>query len=468
MSEGNGKRTLVIGAGPCGLVALKTLRGVGVDALSYELSSVIGGQWVLNNPSGQSSAYESLQTNTTRVMSRFSDYDFSDIEPEYSSDAESKFLSRSAIVRWLNGYVEKFDLAPHIRLNTKVESMRPLGNGTSTTGWVVETNDPSTSATFASVVIATGNYWDPRITEIPGDFEGERIHASSYRTPTDPVAVKDKHVLVIGPGSTGCEIAAEIASAGASSVSLSARSGVVISPKIVDGAPLTESVPFLHPLEELPTALKLMPERIRRRLFHRISKIKMDRSLAQGSFSYEDAGLQEPPHPLAKRASVSQTIFPHFATGAVRGCAQAAELVGKEAILVDGTRVKADVVVESTGYHMTFPFVSQDLLDTTGDDLTLYRRIMAPKRTDLFVVGIARPVGSFWTMAEVQSQWIAEHLSGRSSFPTEREIKRATESVMGTAMLPAFYGDELRSDAKRRSGQVSAARRLVRKARERR
>lgn len=443
-------RTLVIGAGPCGLVALKTLREAGVDAVAYELSSVTGGQWVLDNPSGQSSAYDSLQTNTTRVMSQLSDYDFDDIEPEYDSDAESKFLSREAILRWFRGYIAKFDLEPHIHLNTRVNSLEPLGDGVNVTGWKVDTGDPETSGDFAAVVIAAGNYWDPRITDIPGSFEGERIHARSYRSPTKPLSLKDKNVIVIGPGSTGCEIAAEIAAAGAASVSLSARSGVVISPKIVDGAPLTEPVPFLHPQDELPFPLRVMPEGIRRKVFHRLAKFKADKSQAKSPFSYEDVGLPAPPHPLAKRSSVSQAIFPQFASGAVRGCAQVAELVGKEAVLVDGTTVNADVVIEATGYHMTFPFISTDLLETAGDDVSLYRRIMHPNRNDLFVVGIARPVGSFWTMAEVQAQWIAKHLSGKSGFPSGAEIDKFTEPVMATAMLPAFYGAELRSDAKRR------------------
>lgn len=427
--------------------------------MAYELSSVIGGQWVLDNPSGQSSAYDSLHTNTTRTMSRLSDHDFPRTAPKSTEAPDVEFLSRSQIVEWLQDYVAKFDLAPHIRLNTRVERMVPLGDGTATRGWAVQTQGSATNVEFTDVVIAAGNYWDPRSARIPGSFDGERIHAKFYRSPTNPVDVAGKHVIVIGPGSTGCEVAAEIAASGASSVRLSARSGANIAPKHVNGVPLTESMPYLHPLDELSPVWRAIPEGLRRQIYHRLVGAIVKRSRAKSPFSYEAVGLPDPPHPLAKRTSVSQAIFPQLASGALRGCGEIVELAGDEVVLPDGSRLPADIIIDATGYHMTFPFVSTDVLDTSGDDLSMYRRIMHPGRTDLFVVGIARPTGSFWTMAEAQSRWIAQHLSGQSTFPSAREIERHTADLMATAMLPGFYGAELRADAKRRGSHANDWRR---------
>ena len=41
----------------------------------YEISSEIGGHWVIDNPNGRAAAYGSLETNTTRRMSRLSDFE---------------------------------------------------------------------------------------------------------------------------------------------------------------------------------------------------------------------------------------------------------------------------------------------------------------------------------------------------------------------------------------------------------
>ena len=68
-------RVAVIGAGPGGLVSTKSLSEQGLDVTCFEMSSCVGGHWRLDNPNGRSAAYESLTTNTTKKMSRLSDYE---------------------------------------------------------------------------------------------------------------------------------------------------------------------------------------------------------------------------------------------------------------------------------------------------------------------------------------------------------------------------------------------------------
>ena len=60
--------TAVIGAGPSGIVACKTLKERGLPFTCFEAGNRVGGQWVFDNPSGTSSVYRSLKTNINKGM----------------------------------------------------------------------------------------------------------------------------------------------------------------------------------------------------------------------------------------------------------------------------------------------------------------------------------------------------------------------------------------------------------------
>ncbi|MGB2388065.1 MAG: NAD(P)-binding protein, partial [Henriciella sp.] len=107
-------RICVVGAGPSGLTTTKTLLAAGLEVDCYELSPHIGGHWVIDNPSGRSSAYRSLRTNTTKRMSRFSDYEM----PEDWDE----FPSFDKVREWLEAYVDRFDFRKHIQTSTEIIS----------------------------------------------------------------------------------------------------------------------------------------------------------------------------------------------------------------------------------------------------------------------------------------------------------------------------------------------------------
>ncbi|MBL8555374.1 MAG: FAD-dependent oxidoreductase, partial [Phenylobacterium sp.] len=222
------KRVCVVGAGPSGLAAIKTLRGAGLDATGFEMSPVVGGHWVIDNPNGRSAAYRSLRTNTTKRMSRFSDFE---MPAEWPA-----FPGHEQVRAWLESYVDAFDVRGAIHTATTVTRATPRDGG----GWEVSlaTADGETrTETFDALVAASGSYWDARLPQWEGAFDGRVLHAQHYRDPTTPFDTRGKHVVVVGIGNTGCELACEIAAAGAASVHISARSGTWIMPKTINGAP---------------------------------------------------------------------------------------------------------------------------------------------------------------------------------------------------------------------------------------
>ena len=95
---------------------------------------------------------------------------------------------------------------------------------------------------------------------------------------------------------------------------------------------------------------------------------------------------------------------------------------GKEVVFADGSRERADAIVCATGYHLRYPYLDPALVDTRDDDLTLFEGTMHPQRQDLFIVGVSRPTGAFWPIAEVHAQFAAALLSGRYALPSAAEI----------------------------------------------
>ena len=60
---------------------------------------------------------------------------------------------------------------------------------------------------FDALVVAAGQFWDPQIPELEGEFSGETMHVRDYRTP-EPF--EGRRVLVLGAGQSALDIAAEI------------------------------------------------------------------------------------------------------------------------------------------------------------------------------------------------------------------------------------------------------------------
>ena len=97
-------------------------------------------------------------------------------------------------------------------------------------------------------------------------------------------------------------------------------------------------------------------------------------------------------------------------------------LDGDRVQFADGTSVPADLIIWATGYEVCFPFFEPGLLDVEHNDLPLWRRTIHPEHPGLFFVGLVQPVGA---LAEAQSVWITEFLTGRYVPPADEEVRSA-------------------------------------------
>ena len=93
----------------------------------------------------------------------------------------------------------------------------------------------------------------------------------------------------------------------------------------------------------------------------------------------------------------------------------------------DGSAITVDAIIYATGYQVSFPFLSSEVVQPKANDLPLFLRIFPLDREDLCFVGLAQPVGAVMPLAEAQAKLIAELLSGRYDLPDAAERKRRTE-----------------------------------------
>ena len=113
---------------------------------------------------------------------------------------------------YLDSFISHFDLSPNIRLNTTVEC---LERDETNSFWRVRLSGLGYGREwlrFDKVVVANGHYRFPRFPDIPGLDKwveaGKASHSIWYRRPVDSGST----LLVVGGGSSGRDIATEMAS----------------------------------------------------------------------------------------------------------------------------------------------------------------------------------------------------------------------------------------------------------------
>lgn len=387
----------IIGAGSAGLAALRELSLRGFRVECFERGSNVGGNWRYENDSGTSSAYRSLRCNVSRKRMQYPSFPM----PSTYDD----FPHHSEMAAYLEAYAAAFRLYPHIRFQTGAERVERDSSG----AWRVWLADGS-ERTCLALVVANGHDWEPSWPELPGDSAVETSHAHDYR---DPEPFAGQRVLILGGGQSGCEIACEVSGI-ASRTLLSVRRGAHVLPRFVLGDPYDD-------LDRAP--FNLLPWPVMRATFAPTVAIS-----SRGRPS--DYGLPEPTHRFLEQLPVvSSDLIPALQRGDVTPRPRVERLDGWRVRFADGSEEEVDRIICATGYRMSFPFISGDLIRAQGKVLPLYRRIVAPEAPGLFFVGLVDGPSGMLPIVEAQSAWLADVLQAKIKLPSRERMRVAINTA---------------------------------------
>jgi dimethylaniline monooxygenase (N-oxide forming) len=411
------RRVAVVGAGPSGLVAAKSLKEEGLEPVVFEQADGVGGQWY--GPSAHSGVWPGMRANTSKTLDTFSDFPPSKSLPMFPRVEELR--------DYLQAYAKTFDLDQSIRLQTPVRRIeRDDGR------WRVVTGDGGDER-FDGVVVASGRFNRPHWPVIEGleSYKGEMVHSFHYR---GREAFRGRRVVVLGNSVSGTEIASDLAIDDSIWVTAALRKPRYVIPRVSRGVPSDWRF-FTRFSAYLPMAFP--PETIAADFKRKVLDVSGHPSQYGAPTPHENI--------LVAHVTLCQHWLAYVAEGRIH-CRPAIDGVrGRTVIFADGREEDADAIVMATGYDLSLPFLPEDVRYTLNADptaLDLYVHTFHPDLPGLAFIGQYILIGPYAPCVELQARWIAMVWSGVRDLPPRDRMERGIEEwrnlrqVTPTLLLP--------------------------------
>ena len=376
------EKIALIGAGPTGLAGARALSLQGVAFQGFEAHSDVGGLWNVGNP--RSTVYESAHLISSKRMTEFTEFPMNEDAADYPSHRQ--------LLPYFQAYAKHFDLLRHYRFGVRVVQVQPASDAPDTL-WRV-TIDPGNglleSADYKGVVIANGTLAEPNMPIFEGQFSGELLHTSAYKSAQQ---FDGKRVLIVGAGNSGCDIAVDAVHR-AQSIDISVRRGYYFVPKYVFGKPA-----------DTVGGKITLPMRLKQAVDSTILKWFTGDPVRFG-FPNPTYKMYES-HPV-----VNSLILYHIGHGDVKVQPDIARLDGHTVHFKDGSQKDYDMVMAATGYKLHYPFIDHALLNWQGMAPRLYLNMLSPQFSRLAVLGMVEASGLGWQGRYEQADLLARYFKG--------------------------------------------------------
>ena len=180
--------TIVVGGGQAGLSVGYQLARRGLPFVILDAGDRVGDSW--------RGRWDSLRLFTPARYDGLAGMRFP--APRHS------YPTKDAMADYLESYATRFDLP--VRLGVRVD--RVARNGT---GFVVTAGERRLLAD--NVVVAVGSWQRPRVPDFAAGLDPAvvQLHSAAYRNADQ---LQDGHVLVVGAGNSGAEVALDVARSG--------------------------------------------------------------------------------------------------------------------------------------------------------------------------------------------------------------------------------------------------------------
>ena len=396
------KNVCVIGAGMSGLCTIKELLEQEHRVTCYEASSQIGGAFAV--------AYDSLVLTVSNYFMAYSAF-------PPPAEEKRRYWSKSEYLAYLNGYIQEFDLLPHICFNHRVLKVTPRDLGFQLT---FESSHEEAAEFFDAIAICSGSHNTPKIPKFEGlnTFAGEVQHSMFYKN-AEPYA--GKRVVCVGGGESGAEITHEIANV-AESCTLSIRKYPSMVQRYIGkykhtGDALTANAFYAMGKDGLNAFMyskaawhlenepHLTPEQ--RVYFEWVVKCGgfLDQFLVKNDVYIRDIAEE--------RLAVN--------VGGIK------KLEGQRVIFNDGSAVEADVLMCNTGYRKELDFLEPWFQLSNVRDL--FKHSIHPDWGDrLAFIGLARATqGGVPACSEMQARYFALLLAGKRQLPPRDQLQAQIE-----------------------------------------
>lgn len=349
---------LIVGAGHAGLALAARLSHLGVDALVLESKPRVGDTW--------RGRYRTLRLHNEISVNHLPYLPFPASWP--------KFIPKDKLANWFEFYCDALEL--NVWTGARFESGSFDEENDRWSVRVQMADGESRSLRPRRLVLATGISGKPKRPRLPGenDFVGDIMHSENYDGDVD---VAGKSIVVLGTGTSAHDIAEDVYRRGGEVTMLQRSATTVISleqsarayetQRVWEGKRPTEdtdlvgaSIPYdllqrLHvPLNaSMVAADRELHERLEARGFQvDTSTSFFIKLLTRLGGYYLDVGASE----LIANGSIG-----------LRSPAQIERLEREHVVLGDGTRLRADLVVLSTGYSSFTDVIEEYLGPEAGE-----------------------------------------------------------------------------------------------------
>ena len=420
----------IIGAGFAGLTAAKVLRAFGHDVVVFEKAPDVGGVW------SRTRRYPGVRTQNDKGTYGLSDFPMPREYPEWPSGAQ--------VQAYLDAYVERFALRPHLRLSSEVVAAELDEDAGEWRLTVADAGGELDTVDVDHLVVANGIFSEPSIPPLAGLDEhraagGRVCHTSDVHERED---VAGGHVLVLGYGKSACDFADAVADVAASTTMVARellwkmpkRLGGVLNFKYLMLTRMGEGLfRYLEP-RGVERVLHGPGDPVRRAMLATVQAIATRQLrlrelglVPQGTF--EDIARStvslatEPLYDRIRRGEVAV----HRDT-VVERLGAAAD--GRpHARLSDGARVPADHVVCGTGFRQRVPFLADELEARLTDERGNFRLYRQIHPVDVPHLSFSGYNSSFFSplSAEIAALWIANRLAGGVDLPPRDEMRRRVD-----------------------------------------
>ncbi|KAF6035988.1 hypothetical protein EB796_005703 [Bugula neritina] len=135
------KEVVIIGAGPSGLAAIRSLSKYKdeVKITAYEVSDRVGGVWVNRDPYKNSPMYDNLRANFPKEIIGYPGFPF-------PADIKESFLPHRMILEYIESFAKHFQLYQHIQFRHTVLNVDIISSVKGKERWNVMVRNEKTGA----------------------------------------------------------------------------------------------------------------------------------------------------------------------------------------------------------------------------------------------------------------------------------------------------------------------------------